>query len=182
MNLRGKRIVLGVTGGIAAPGTETPVFPEGTTFCYDENNDLQPIAATFALYGHCLFGFLRISTAPTSPPVDGITTTPRPEGLVDVFPSSTPSDIVGMYVRRGRVIALSGDTGVSAYNHLHTQVYGIARDNSDSWTIPFSYGDLRHKVNPHGFHDGLRSNGVPRSFTYYDSENVRIGPTDRASQ
>ena len=49
------------------------------------------------------------------------------------------------------------------------------------WTLPFSYGDVLHKVNPHGFKDGARANGVPRSFNFYDSGNVRIDPSDRTS-
>ena len=170
-----------VAGGVAAPGTTTPVFPAGTSFGYDQANNLQPVAATFGVYGHCIFGFMQISTAPASPAVAGITTTPRPSGLPDVYTSRTAANVRGLYVRRGRVIALSGDTGISAYNHLHVQVYAISNGGGFGWTLPFAYGDVRHQVNPHGFHDGLRGNGVPRSFTFYDSGNERIDPADRAS-
>ena len=170
-----------VGGFSTAPGTTTPTFPAGTSFGYTQANALQPIAATFGVYGHCLFGFMQISTAPASPAVAGITTTPRPSGLPDVYPSRTVANVRGLYVKRGRVIALSGDTGISAYNHLHTQVYAISSNIGFGWTVPFSYGDVQHKVDPHGFKDGVRGNGVPRSFNFYGSGNTRIDPSDRTS-
>jgi hypothetical protein len=170
-----------VTGGFVAPGTTAPVFATATSFGYDQTNTLQPIAVTFGVYGHCIFGFMQVSIAPASPAVPGITTTPRPSGLPDVYLSRTASNVRGLFVKRGRVIALSGDTGISFYNHLHTQVYAISNSGGFGWTLPFSYGDVLHKVNPHGFKDGVRRNGVPRSFTFYDSGNVRIDPSDRTS-
>ena len=46
----------------------------------------------------------------------------RAPGLVDVYRSRNAAQVRGLFVPQGRVIALSGDTGISAYNHLHTQV------------------------------------------------------------
>ena len=170
-------------GGVVAPGTAVPpapgtaVFPAGTTFVFDQSNNLQPLLVTFAVYGHCIFGFMQVSTAgPSPPPGGGITQTPRPSGLVDVYRSRNAGQVRGLFVPQGRVIALSGDTGISAYNHLHTQVYGQSSNIGFGWTLPFSYSDVRHGIK-HGLREGLRGNGVPRSFTFYDSGNTRIAPT-----
>lgn len=173
--------------GVVAPDIALPpppgtaVFAAGTSFGYDGSNALRPIAATFGVYGHCLFGFLRISaaaapgTAPNTLPGGG--QTPRPSGLPDVYRSGTVNQVLGLFVPQGRVIALSGDTGISAYNHLHTQVYARSSSVGFGWTLPFAYNDVRHRVNPHGFKDGVRGDGVPRSFNFYDSANVRIDPS-----
>jgi len=95
---------------------------------------------------------------------------------VDVYRSRNAGQVRGLFVPQGRVIALSGDTGISAYNHLHTQVYGQSSNIGFGWTLPFSYSDVRHGIK-HGLREGLRGNGVPRSFTFYDSGNTRIAPT-----
>lgn len=171
-----------IANGVVAPGTAIPpavgtaVFPNGTTFVFDQGNNLQPLLATFAVYGHLLFGFMQVSTAGTSPPVPGITQTPRPTGLPDVFRTRNVNQVLGLFVPQGRVIGLSGDTGISAYNHLHTHVYARTNTGPLDWTLPFSYSDVRHGIK-HGLREGLRTNGVPRSFTFYDSGNNRIAPT-----
>ena len=171
-----------IPDGVVPPGTSVPpapgttVFAAGTDFVYDANNVLQPLQVTIAVYGHCIFGFMQISTAPTSPTVPNITQTPRPSGLVDVYRSRTNNQVTGLFVPQGRVIALSGDTGISAYNHLHTHVIGRSSALGNTWTIPFNYVDVVPGI-VHGLREGLRSRGVPRSFTFYDSGNTRIAPT-----
>ena len=171
-----------IANAVVAPGTAippppgTPVFATGTTFVFDQSNNLQPLLATFAVYGHLLFGFMQVSTAGVSPPVTGITQTPRPTGLPDVYRTRNVNQVLGLFVPQGRVIGLSGDTGISAYNHLHTHVYARANSGPLDWTLPFSYSDVRHGIK-HGLREGLRTNGVPRSFTFYDSSNTRIAPT-----
>jgi hypothetical protein len=173
---------IAVAGSLVPPGTALPappsttVYPAGTDFVFDNTNNLQPLQVTICDYRHCIFGFMQISTAPPSPPVPGITQTPRPSGLVDVYRSRSANQVLGLFVPQGRVIALSGDTGVSAFNHLHTQVIARSRALGGQWTIPFTYGDAVHGI-VHGLREGLRGRGVPRSFTFYDSRNVRIAPT-----
>lgn len=113
--------------------------------------------------------------------------TPR-EDLTDVFGTEKNSEILGRKVDQGRVIMLSGDTGVSAYNHLHTHVSPIASGRqyvtrapgaTSSYvfffTIPFVYADVIHNAD-HGFREGFARNGVPRAMTWYDSQNNRTGP------
>ena len=56
----------------------------------------------------------------------------------------------------------AGDTGVSAYNHLHMHVIGIftthGRDPHRSFTIPFVYKD----------------EGQAKAMNYYTSTNERV--------
>jgi hypothetical protein len=65
-----------------------------------------------------------------------------------------PKDrIVGTPVKRGLFVMLSGDTGTSAYNHLHVQV-----GSSRVTTLPYVYKEIG---------DG----GVPKALSTYKSHN-----------
>jgi hypothetical protein len=158
----------------------------------------------------------------------GVTTTPRPSGLADVFrsriqnvtlsglPASVPgvpaagaaagqltfntnaipagvtgnvlgnnntnlasintSQMLGLFVQQGQPVMLSGDTGISAYNHLHTHVIGVFGRTGNGLTLPFVYADAVHDMR-NGFREAVRGNGVPRAMTFYVSQNTRIGPS-----
>lgn len=147
-----------------APGT--PFYPAGTSLpggIYD------PLLATYAVYGHGLFGFMRESTVPPGTPN-------RPSGVVDIYKSRTLSQVLGQFVQQGQVIMLADSTGISAYNHLHTQIIGQPGGNGSGWTLPFVYRDAVHDIRQ-GIIKALRGNGVPRAFTFYTSQNQRVGPT-----
>lgn len=214
-------------GAVFAPGTVIPPAPgsnspAGTTYLppTSAGGAFTPLLATFSVYGHALNGFMQISTAPASPPVTGVTTAPRPDGLPDIYrsriqnitlsglPASIPgvaggrltlntnaipagitgdvlasnntnlvaintSEVLGLFVQQGQPVMLSGDTGISAYNHLHTQVIGTV---GGSLTLPFVYADAVHDMR-NGFREATRGNGVPRAMTFYVSKNTRIGPS-----
>jgi hypothetical protein len=167
--------------GSVPPGTPAGIAPTLNLLWFT------PVAFTFCQYGHAIQNFAKISA---QPPVAG-----QPSGpLTDVFSTSDPNGIVGMLVNQGRVIMLSGDTGVSAYNHLHTHVLVDSWANRNSrlaipyplpgttssyniliFTIPFVYADAKHDIR-NGFREALRGNGVPYAMTWYVSENTRTGP------
>lgn len=70
-----------------------------------------------------------------------------------------------LLVNRGDVIMGAGDTGRSAYNHLHLNLQPAEVDSSTGkilgtapYSIPFVFGDV----------DG---NGVPKALNYYKSDN-----------
>lgn len=215
-------------GAVFAPGTAIPPppgsnFPTGTTFLppTSAGGAFTPLAATFMVYGHALNGYMQISTAPPSPSMTGVTTTPRPSGLADVFrsriqnvtlsglPASVSasgqltfntnaipagvtgnvlgnnntnlasintSEMLGLFVQQGQPVMLSGDTGISAYNHLHTHVIGVFGRTGNGLTLPFVYADAVHDMR-NGFREAVRGNGVPRAMTFYVSQNTRIGPS-----
>lgn len=175
---------------VFAPDTTIPppagarTFPAGTTFIPPgtitapaiSTNRFEPLSATFCIYGHGLFGFMHITTAPPSPAVPGVTTTPRPDGLPDVYRSGTASQVQGLFVQQGQPVMLSGDTGISAYNHLHTHVLGASTSVANTLALPFVYSDAVHDMR-NGFREAVRGNGVPRAMTFYVSKNTRIGPS-----
>lgn len=75
-------------------------------------------------------------------------------------------------VTQGQVIMRSGDTGNSAYNHLHMHVLpqttgGAVGDN----TIPFVFRDAKHR----DLYNVLSQDGVPKTMNHYISENTRTG-------
>jgi len=160
---------------IAPPPAPGSNFPAGTTFLppTSAGGAFTQLAATFCEYGHGLFGFMHITTAPASPAVPGVTTTPRPSGLPDIYRSGTANQVRGLFVQQGQPVMLSGDTGISAYNHLHTHVLGVT---GGSLTLPFVYSDAVHDMR-NGFREAVRGNGVPRAMTFYVSKNTRIGPS-----
>ena len=166
---------------------------------------MTPMVATFCRYGHALAGFASVQNHTFVPPVAPATAgtvvplvppatrtaipgQPR-EDLTDVFGTSNNDQILGRYVEQGRVIMLSGDTGISAYNHLHTHVSPFANKavfRKDRWdltwrafgwmaTLPFSYADAVHNAD-HGFREAFARDGVPRAMTTYISQNNRTGP------
>jgi hypothetical protein len=163
---------------VAVPPPPGSSFPAGTTFVPPVPGGattFQPLLATFGIYGHGLFGFMKISIAPPSPGGTGFTTDPRPSGpLTDVFRSRTNNEVLGLFVQQGQPCLLSGDTGVSAYYHLHTHV--LCQTNGQL-TIPFVYRDASHSI-VHGFREVIsRRNGVPFAMTFYTSGNARIDPS-----
>jgi len=180
--------------GFVAAGTTFPAIPAsvppGTPAAIAPTLNFRwfvPVAFTFCQYGHAIQNFAKISAQAAVPG--------QPSGpLTDVFPTSDPKGILGSFVNQGRVIMLSGDTGISAYNHLHTHVLVDSSSNGNNrlaipyplpgttnsyniliFTIPFVYADAKHDMR-HGFREALRSNGVPYAMTWYVSENTRTGP------
>lgn len=69
--------------------------------------------------------------------------------------------IVGSPVRQGDLIMLAGNTGRSAYNHLHVHVTTSAPDVRPYTTIPWVLKDVAD------------NGGVPKSYRFYRSENTR---------
>jgi murein DD-endopeptidase MepM/ murein hydrolase activator NlpD len=70
----------------------------------------------------------------------------------------TGTDIVGEFITQGEQVMEAGDTGVSAYNHLHTHVAPLFDDTFERnylLTIPFLYED----------------HGVLKAMDYYTSNN-----------
>jgi hypothetical protein len=193
--------------GYVAEGTPFPAIPAADADHSTAELNHQwctPITHTFCEYGHALAGYSSLqnhtfdpATATTPAVVRkliiGATRTPIPgtprEDLTDVFGTAENSEILGRRVEQGRVIMLSGDTGISAYNHLHTHVSHFAskrrfqKDRPDKngqyyyWTfsLPFAYADAVHSVE-HGFREAGARDGVPRAMTWYDSKNTRTGP------
>jgi len=144
-------------------GTATS-YPVGTTFLpptrrvnytggaqYYPARGFTPLVGTVCSYGHAMKHFIR-----------------------RVFPSrlSRPnktddwddSDIEGEYIAQGEQIMEAGDTGISAYNHLHMHVTGfipattgkdIEYERNLILTIPFLYEE----------------HGVLKAMDYYTSDN-----------
>jgi hypothetical protein len=72
-----------------------------------------------------------------------------------LFGGTTPA--VGTPVSQGDIIALAGDTGKSAHNHLHLHVVpDDGTGNPATFTVPFVFEDVG-------------GDGVPRSITWYRS-------------
>jgi hypothetical protein len=178
---------------------------------------MTPVAFVFCEYGHALAGFSSIqnhtfippppgSPAGTGPtirdlgPAETRTALPGTPGgtLTDVFGTADNTQIAGQLVAQGRVVMLSGDTGVSAYNHLHTHVLLDSSANFRPrepyptqtaagpppvfqgpfgmiYSAPFVYADATHGIQ-HGFREAPQSDGVPRAMTWYESRNTRTGP------
>jgi hypothetical protein len=105
----------------------------------------------------------------------------RQDGVRDAFGTNNPLNIIGQPVAQGDVIMFSDDTGISAYNHLHTHVRtssvalpanpvdGITANNwnLDPGTLPFVDRDARHRE----LYRVAQDDGVPRSLKYYRSDN-----------
>lgn len=172
-----------------------------------------PVAFVFTQYGHAISGFTSIpnhtfAPPPGSPPgtasvirdlAPGETPVPMPGqpsgALTDVFATADATRVQGQFVAQGRVIMLSGDTGVSAYNHLHTHVLldssanfrvndpypspapggGFQGPFGMIFTAPFVYQDATHGIQ-HGFREAPQTDGTPHAMTWYESQNVRTGP------
>jgi hypothetical protein len=172
-----------------------------------------PVAFVTTEYGHALSGFTSIPKHTFAPPTGsaagtaavirdaapGETIVPMPGTpggpLTDVFGTADPTLVQGQLVAQGRVVMLSGDTGVSAYNHLHTHVLLDSSANfrlrepyptqqSDGtfsgpfgmiYTAPFVYQDATHGLQ-HGFREAGQNDGVCHAMTWYESKNTRTGP------
>ena len=72
----------------------------------------------------------------------------------------TPGHIKGQAVKQGEPIMKAGDTGRSAYNHLHMHLKPQISGSEGNYTIPFVFADV----------DG---DGVPKSLDPYKSGNER---------
>jgi|GEM_PF-2048238 len=104
-------------------------------------NPLLPqVAVTYAEYMHGRTDGIRLAFA-----AKGI-----PEGSIE-----------GSRVRRGDPIMLAGNTGRSAYNHLHVHVMTSAPGARHYTTIPW------------GIRAVADQGGVPKSYRFYTSENTR---------
>ncbi len=178
--------------GFVSVGTTFPAIPPTPPGGAAGNLNVQwmtPMVFAFCDYGHAIAGFTSIpnftwavppGSAPGTPPA----VIPLPAGaarvappgepagpLTDVFGTSNNNAILGRLIPQGQVIMLAGDTGVSAYNHLHTHVTMDARINQrTTFTIPFVYADVVHGIQ-HGFREAPEGDGVPRAMTWYTSRN-----------
>lgn len=98
------------------------------------------VAVTYAEYMHGRTGGIRLALA-----TNGI-----PE-----------SAMVGSRVRQGSLIMLAGNTGRSAYNHLHVHVMTSAPDVRPYTTVPWVVREVPD------------NQGAPLSYRFYTSENTR---------
>lgn len=76
----------------------------------------------------------------------------------------TKANIVGQPVLQGQPIMKAGDTGRSAYNHLHLHVKPQVSGGQGGYTIPFVFADVSE------------DDGRPRSLNAYTSDNERKTP------
>lgn len=203
--------------GFVAEHTPFPDIPAADS--KHANADLNhqwctPLTQTYCTYGHGLAGFTSFQLHTYDPPVEANPTATPPvaakaarvrklvppevrvpiagqprEDLADVFATADNDKVRGRLVEQGRVVLLSGDTGISAYNHLHTHVSHIsdthdfdkARPDKDGnnygwiFSLPFAYSDVKHNAD-HGFREAFARDGIPRAMTTYVSKNTRNGP------
>ncbi len=139
-----------------------------------------PVVLTVCQYGHAIQAFMQVSTSPAG-------TTGQPvKTMIDVYPTRAYNQVLGSFIPQGRVLMLSGCTGVSFYNHLHHHVLldsPASRGRTNQfppfpffpYTVPFVYADGIHSM-AHGFREAPQSNGLLRAMTYYESKNTRTGP------
>jgi len=105
------------------------------------DQDTTGVIQTFAIYGHGQTNGVRQAWA---------------NKLGVDISTVTPAMIINTTVIQGEVIMLAGDTGISAYNHLHMHVLNGPNGNNNQ-TLPFVY----------------RDGGRCKSLDYYSSQNVR---------
>jgi hypothetical protein len=133
-------------------------YPAGSTFLPPVQNQyytgggihipakgFEVMQGTCCSYGHGMEGFIQRVFSPRLS---------RPNKTGDL----RAADIVGEYIFQGDQIMEAGDTGVSAYNHLHTHVTGLFADKYERnhlLTIPFLYQD----------------HGVLKAMDFYTSNN-----------
>jgi hypothetical protein len=109
-------------------------------------------ATTYAVYGHGREGSVRDFLKPRTA-------------------SGNVEDIIGLHVKQGEPIMRSGNTGISALNHVHMHVqpgpatglpvrFSTLVDSS----IPFVFQEVTHLIG---------QDGVPKTFRFYTSDNVR---------
>lgn len=84
----------------------------------------------------------------------------------------TQANIVGSTVTQGQVIMQAGNTGNSAYNHLHMHVrpQNSSVSVNTNYTIPFVFRDAKHR----DLWELISQDGRPKTFNYYVSENTKI--------
>ena len=113
------------------------------------------VTTTFAIYGHG-----------------------RKESVRNAFQARgvAANNIIGQQIKQGQVIMKSGDTGISAFNHLHMQVEpGPANGKpTTDRSIPFVFKDVEHTFVPHGLMEVAKRDGVPRSLNWYASKNPKV--------
>jgi hypothetical protein len=152
------------TAGFAPTGAVVPGLPAPTL----NITWFTPVVFVFIEFQHGLQNFARISVGP----VKG-----QPEGpLPDLFPSNSAGAVEGTFVKQGRPIMLSGDTGTSMFNHLHVQMkVDSSTLDRPRFTIPFMFADATHGIEQGVFESGDRD-GVAQAMTWYVSENDRVAP------
>ena len=127
-----------------------------------------PVVFVFVEYQHGLQNFARISVGPVKGQPDG--------PLPDLFPSNVRSQVEGTFVRQGRPVMLSGDTGTSMFNHLHVQMkVDSSTLDRPRFTVPFLFADAIHGIEQGVFESGRRD-GVLKALTWYESGNERVAP------
>jgi hypothetical protein len=125
------------------PPTKIKYYTGGTV--HIPARGYEPMIATCCSYGHGMEGFIQRVFSPRLS---------RPN-------KTTPwsaADIVGEFIAQGEQVMEAGDTGVSAYNHLHTHVAGLVENEYEGnylLTIPFLY----------------QAHGVLRAMDFYTSDN-----------
>ncbi len=130
-------------GNTFLPPTKTRYFTNGTV--HIPARGYEPMIATCCSYGHGMAGFIQRVFSPRLS---------RPN-------KTSPwiaADIVGEFITQGEQVMEAGDTGVSAYNHLHTHVAGLVENEYEGnylLTIPFLY----------------ETHGVLRAMDFYTSDN-----------
>jgi len=134
----------------------------------DRDRAWRPFTSTFMSYGHGINSFMQVVSNPTPGGNH-----PDDKPYVDIYPSRNKNEVRGMYVPQGRLIMYSGDTGISAYNHLHSHVITGTRS---TWTIPFVYRDAIHSAKDHGVWKSGLSDGILRACTFYTGTQTRIAP------
>ena len=171
------------------PPAGTPFFPAGATFApvAGAAGAFTPITCTYSQYGHGLQNFINVN-APAAPPAgqpnrtmvtvyaatayDGLAVPPGGATAAQIL----YNNVLGRFMPQGQVVMLSGDTGVSAYNHLHVHVLLDSSVNpSATLAAPFVFADADHDMS-HGFREAPQTTGVPRAMTFYNSRNTRIWP------
>lgn len=139
---------------------------EGTTFLPPTKNQLytgggihiaakgfEALKGTCCTYGHGMQGYIERVFASRLPQTPSVKTPAPTHGS-----NWTGVEIEGEFIRQGEQIMEAGDTGISAYNHLHTHVTGLFDDEYERnhlLTIPFLYEE----------------HGVLKAMDFYTSEN-----------
>jgi hypothetical protein len=156
--------------GSTAAGS-APV-PPVAGFDLDQNPDPTkpaPVTQTYAVYGHGRKGSVRATFA--SRGVAG-------------------NAIIGQRIRRGQPIMRCGNTGNSAFNHIHmdvrpgpnppnplepvdkTTAVGFRTQLTTGRTLPFVFRDVSSRLEINRFKSG--TDGVPSSLNYYTSGTAKV--------
>lgn len=79
--------------------------------------------------------------------------------------------IWGSKVKQGDLIMYAGDTGMSAYNHLHVHIVPEIEMNGKLSTIPFVFKEVEQSKALGFIPRPYSRDGLPRAFNYYVSDN-----------